>query len=110
MLELPLKGDTPVIVHTTDEEAFHISATREYPAGDVTYFLDTAPSGMRAFGDLAWQTYELPHGYSDGPTVSPPILALQMEAGGVLYTIVFHNQRSIGQLQEQILSTFRFLS
>ncbi len=109
VLELPLKGDTPVIVHTDDEEAFRISARKEYPPGDAIYFLDIAPSGVLAVGDNVWQVYDLPHGYGDGPAVSRPMLALQMEARGILYTIVFQGQMNLSPVQGQILSTFQLL-
>lgn len=88
---------------------FSISATRDYLAGDVTYFLDTAPSGQRVLGEYTWQAYELPEGYCDGSGCSSPIYALQMEAGQVLYKVVFHDQATTLPLQEQILSTFRVL-
>jgi hypothetical protein len=109
VLEFPLKGETPVLVRTNDEKAFDISARKGYLPGDAAYFLDTPPSGMLALGDNVWQTYELPHGHGDGPSVSLPILALRMEARDVLYTIVFHGQKSMGPTQEEILSTFRLL-
>jgi len=107
VLELPLKGETPAIVHTRDGEAFHISARKGYLPGDAVYFLDAPPSGMLALGDNVWQTYELPQGCLDGPSVSPPMLALRMEAGGVLYTIPFRGQMNISPVQKRILSTFR---
>lgn len=109
-LEVSEKGPFEVRVSADGDNPFSISATRDYLPGEVTYFLDTAPSGQRVLGEYTWQTYELPEGYCDGPGCSPPLYALQMEVEQVLYKVVFYDQATMTPLQEQILSTFRLLN
>jgi len=104
------EGPFQLLVYTDPENPFYIRATRDFLPGYVAYFLDTSPIAETAYGAYVWQTYHLPNGYGDAIGFSPPIYALQMQAGDVLYTIVFFNQDSLTELQAHILSTFRILN
>jgi hypothetical protein len=103
------EGPFQLLVYTDPENPFYIRATRDFLPGDAAYFLDTSPIAETTYGTYVWQTYHLPNGYGDAISFSPPMYALQMQAGDVLYTIVFFNQDSLTEWQAHILSTFRVL-
>ncbi|MBU3935273.1 hypothetical protein KJ909_01230 [Patescibacteria group bacterium] len=85
-----------------------IWVNKKYLPGDTQYFLDTQSNGIKNISANAWKTYYLSQGYCDGPGCSPPIFALQTEKNNILYSVSFQNQSEITDLQEKILSTFRF--
>ena len=103
-------GPFQLIVYTDPKNPFYIRATKDFLPSDVAYFLDTSPIAETKYGTYVWQTYYLPNGYGDAVGFSPPIYALQMQTGDVLYTIVIFNQDSLTELQAHILSTFRILN
>ncbi len=101
------KGASQVRVHAGTNEPFQVTGTRDYLPGDVLYYLDTPSSGEREIGENVWSEFVLPNGYCDAVGCSPPIYALQMESGHVLYRVIFTSQNTTTEFQEQILSTFK---
>jgi len=108
-IETQSVGGFQVLVYTDPENPFYIRATRDFLPGSLLYFLDTEPIGQRILGSNTWQAFHLPDGYGDAVGTSPPIYALQLEQGGVLYSATFYHQSTTTDLQDQILSTFRVL-
>ena len=110
-VEVLVETDGPfqVLVYTDPQAPFYVRATREYLPGDVSYLLDTPSTGQRKYGPYSWDVFELPNGYGDAMGFTPPIFALQMEAGDVLYSLLFYGQGTTTELQDRIVSTFRVL-
>src|SRR5574341_1954500 len=98
-VEVTNKG-SQVKVYAGTGEQFHVAATREYMPGDVLYYLDTPALGERTIGGNVWSEFALPDGYCDADRCSPPLYALRMEAGDVLYTVTFTSQDTTNELQE----------
>jgi len=106
-VEVTIEDVGQVKVHTAMDDPFQIVVRGEYLPGEVLYYLDTAAVGERTIGENTWSEYVLPDGYCDAPVCSPPLYALQMEAGNILFTITFYSQKTTTELQEEILATFR---
>lgn len=96
-----------VRVDTGEGEPFYVKATSDYGPGETNYFLDTVPIDRRLIGEYTWQVFVLPDGYGDALGFTPPIYALRMEFGGILYTFEFYDQRATTPLQDRILTSFR---
>lgn len=101
------KSTGKIRVNAGSGGSFMVTAIRDYSTADVLYYLDTAASGERRIGEYVWSEYVLPDGYCDAVGCTPPLYALQMEAGGVLYAVTFHSQDALTERQIQILATFR---
>ena len=98
------------MVHAGREEPFQVTCARDYCPGEGLYYLDTQAIGKRQIGENLWSEYRLPDGYCDAIACSPPLYALRMQTGGILYTVTFYSQETTTELQEKILSTFRTTS
>jgi len=96
-----------VKVHAGTGDPFLVTAAREYSPAEAALYLDTASVGEREIGGNLWSEFLLPDGYCDAARCSPPLYALRMGSGDVLYTVTFTSQDSTTELQERILSTFR---
>jgi len=107
VLEVQTDGPFQVVVHDNPEGPFYFRATRDYLPDDALYYLEAPSTGAITLGDYQWQVHVLPDGYGDAIGTSPPIYALRMEVGSILYSVVFFDQDSLTGLQTRILSTFR---
>ena len=101
------KDASQVKVHAGTSDPFLVTAARDYSPAEAALYLDTASVGEREIGESLWSEFLLPDGYCDASRCSPPIYALRMGLGAVLYTVTFTSQDRTTELQESILSTFR---
>lgn len=106
-VEVMDKNASQVKVHAGTGDPFQVTCSRDYSFGDALYYLDTQAVGKRSIGENTWAEFRLPEGYCDAVGCSPPIYALQMELGGVLYTVTFYSEDMTTELQQEILATFR---
>ncbi len=88
---------------------FIIGADLDYKPENVTYLLDQKPNGTKTINNNTWNTYYSSSGYGDAGGYSAPYFGLQIEMNHVLYSAIFYNQDTIDPIQEQILSTFKFI-
>ena len=99
-----------VIVNKSEKDSFNIGVSSDYKPANVKFFLDTEATGERKINDTVWQEYSLPQGYGDGgESLSSPVFGLQTEKDKLLYTITFYGETKTSEIQNQILSTFKFL-
>lgn len=108
-MEVTLKDASQVKVHVGAGEPFQVIVRIDYSPADVLYYLDTSAIGERKIGENLWSEFILPDGYCDATACSPPLYALQMESGDILFTVTFYSQKTTTELQEEILGTFRVL-
>lgn len=94
------------------EEVFHIMVRDDYSSPQAEFFLDTSSTGTLDIGEISWKAYYLPQGYGDGKFTigaDQAVYGLQLEKNGILYTLTFYKQSNLTSIQQQILSTFKFL-
>ncbi|MDQ3007047.1 MAG: hypothetical protein M3R47_16900 [Chloroflexota bacterium] len=106
-VDVLLEDASQVKVQIEPANPFDVMVTLQYTAADVFYHLDTPSSGERTIGENIWSEFLLPDGYCDATGCSTPIYALKMEAGNILFTVIFHSQKTTTELQEEILATFK---
>jgi hypothetical protein len=106
-VDVVLQDASQVKVQIEPGDPFEVMVTLQYTPADVLYYLDTPPSGERTIGENIWSEFLLPDGYCDATSCSTPIYALKMEAGNILFTVIFHSQKTTTELQEEILATFK---
>jgi len=106
-VEVTLKDASQVKVHIETDQPFEMTVSMDHSPTDVFYYLDTEANDERQIGENVWFEFILPDGYCDAAGCSEPIYALQMEWGDVLYTAIFHSQKTTTELQEEILATFK---
>ena len=104
-VDVILQDASQVKVQIEPAKPFEVMVTLQYTPADVLYYLDAPSSGERSIGENVWSEFLLPDGYCDA--CSRPIYALKMEAGNILFTVIFHSQETITELQEKILATFK---
>jgi len=106
-VDVTLKDASQVKVQMEPGDPFEVVVTLQYTSADVLYYLDTPSSGERTIGGNIWSEFLLPDGYCDAVGCSTPIYALKMESGNILFTVIFHSQKTTTELQEEILATFK---
>ena len=110
-MDVTLKDASQVKVQIGPGDPFEVNVTLQYTSADVLYYLDTPASGERTIGENIWSEFLLPDGYCDATGCSSPMYALKMESkmesGNILFTVVFFSQKTITELQEEILATFK---
>ena len=106
-VDVLLQDASQVKVQIEPANPFEVIVTLQYTPADMLYYLDTPSSGERTIGENVWYEFLLPDGYCDATSCSIPIYALKMEAGNILFTVIFHSQETTTELQEEILATFK---
>ena len=106
-VDVLLEDASQVEVQLEPSDPFEVRVTLQYTSTDALYYLDTHSSGERTIGENIWSEFLLPDGYCDATGCSTPMYALRMEAGNILFTVIFHSQETTTELQEEILATFR---
>ena len=106
-VDVLLDDASQVKVQIEPANPFEVMVTLQYTSADVLYYLDTASNGERNIGENVWSEFLLPDGYCDATNCSRPIYALKMEADNILFTVVFHSQKTTTELQDEILATFK---
>jgi len=106
-VDVALQDASQVKVQIEPGDPFEVMVTLQYTSADVLYYLDRPSSGERTIGENIWSEFLLTDGYCDATGCSRPIYALKMEAGNILFTVIFHSQKTTTELQEEILATFK---
>ena len=106
-VDVTLKDASQVKVQMEPGDPFEVIVTLQYTSADMLYYLDRPSSGERTIGENIWSEFLLKDGYCDAAGCSKPIYALKMEAGNILFTVIFHSQKTTTELQEDILATFK---
>ena len=106
-VDVTLKDASQVKVQIEPGDPFEVIVTLQYTSADMLYYLDRPSSGERSIGENIWSEFLLKDGYCDAAGCSKPIYALKMEAGNILFTVIFHSQKTTTELQEDILATFK---
>ncbi len=106
-VDVTLKDASQVKVQIGPGDPFEVIVTLQYTSADVLYYLDTPASRERTIGENIWSEFLLTEGYCDATGCSSPIYALQLESGNILFTVIFHSQKTTTELQEEILATFK---
>ena len=106
-MDVTLQDASQVKVQIEPGDPFEVTVTLQYTPTDVLYYLDNPSSSERTIGENIWSEFLVPDGYCDATGCSKPIYALKMEAGNILFTVVFHSQKTTTELQEDILATFK---
>ena len=106
-----LQDASQVKVQIEPGDPFEVMVTLQYTSADVLYYLATPSSGERTIGENIWSEFLLPDGYCDATGCSAPMYALKMESkmksGNILFTVIFHSQKTTTEMQEDILATFK---
>jgi hypothetical protein len=77
---------------------------------DKYYFMDSPIARTTTLAGLSANVYEMPEGYCDGPTCGDPYIAIGTLKGSDFYSISFYGDIVLSDIENQILSTFRFIS
>ncbi len=104
---IPTNNSLQIIINKGQKNTFSVNASANFSSTDATYFLDAEPTGKVIIDGITWKDYYLPTGSSHG---TEPIYGLQNQTNEILYTVTFFNQNSINPIQNQILSTFKFIN
>jgi hypothetical protein len=75
---------------------------------DKYYFMDAPIKEKTIMGGISANFYEMPTGYCDGPSCSEPFIAVVTEKGSDLYHLTFFGDIKLSEVENQILSTFKF--
>lgn len=82
-------------------------------AGDTElknyYYLDNPIKSTAQMGGQTANVYESETGYCDGPVCSKPFIAYVTRKGSDFYIVEFQGDVELSGLENQILSTFKFL-
>ena len=91
----------------------HFEVMLRKNSGNITldnyYFMDAPISRKTTLAGLLANIYEVPNGYCDGPSCSEPYAAIVTEKDLDLYHISFFGDIQFSEVENQILSTFKFL-
>ena len=75
---------------------------------DNYYYMDSPIARKIALLNGSVNVYEMPNGYCDGPECSKPFTAVVTQNDSNLYHISFFGDAELSDIENRILSTFRF--
>ncbi len=93
-------------------ENLHFEVMLRKNPGNITldkyYFMDSPIKRKTTLAGNSANVYEMPQGYCDGPGCSEPYIAIVTEKGPDLYHLSFFGDIQLSEVENQILSTFKF--